>query len=133
MIVDKWLKFVNKICLLIFPPPLLSPPPQQTNFHFKTFSRFYTIENVRSKHFFIINNSYASNFTLYNILFILESFLLFAKHFLYQNFSYSNIWEVHYVIYFFQFLNSFPEGDYLFKAMETWVCEICQISMKTSE
>ena len=36
---------------------------------------------VKSKPF-IINNSYASNFTLYNILFILESFPLFAKHFL---------------------------------------------------
>ena len=29
----------------------------------------------------------ASNFTLYSISFILESLLLFAKHFLYQNFS----------------------------------------------
>ena len=29
----------------------------------------------------------ASNFTLYNILFILESSLLFAKHFLYKTFS----------------------------------------------
>ena len=28
----------------------------------------------------------ASNFTLYNILFILELSLLFAKHFLYQHF-----------------------------------------------
>ena len=29
----------------------------------------------------------ASNFTQYSISFILESSLLFAKHFLYQNFS----------------------------------------------
>ena len=29
----------------------------------------------------------ASNFTLYSISFILESSLLFLKHFLYQNFS----------------------------------------------
>ena len=29
----------------------------------------------------------ASNFTLYRISFIIESLLLFAKHFLYQNFS----------------------------------------------
>ena len=59
------------------------------------------MKNVKSKPFFIINTSYTSSFTLYNIL---ESFLLFTKHFLYQNFSYSNIWEVNYVIYFFQFL-----------------------------
>ena len=68
------------------------------------------MENVKSKPFFIINNSYASNFTLYKFLFILESFLLFAKHFLYQNFSYSKIWEVYFVIYFFQFLKPFPDG-----------------------
>ena len=72
-------------------------------------------------------------FTLYNILFILESFLLFAKHFLYQTFSCSTIWEVYHVIYFYQFLKPFPDGGYLFKTMETWVCEICQICMKTSE
>ena len=91
------------------------------------------MENVKSKPFFVINNTYASNFTLHDILFILESFVLFAKRLLYQNFSYSNIWEVSYVIYFFQFLKSFPDGDYLVKTMETWVCEICKICMKTSE
>ena len=72
-------------------------------------------------------------FTLYNILFIFESFLLFAKHFLYQTFSCSTIWEVYHVIYFYQFLKPFPDGGYLFKTMETWVCEICQMCMKTSE
>ena len=91
------------------------------------------MENVKSKPFFVINNIYASNFTLHDILFILESFVLFAKRLLYQNFSYSIIWEVSYVIYFFQFLKPFPDGDYLVKTMETWVCEICKICMKTSE
>ena len=91
------------------------------------------MENVKSKPFFVINNTYASNFTLHDILFILESFVLFAKRLLYQNFSYSIIWEVSYVIYFFQFLKPFPDGDYLVKTMETWVCEICKICMKTSE
>ena len=57
-----------------------------------------------------------------NILFTFESFLLFAKKILYEKISSSNIWEVCYVIYFFQFLKSFSDGVYLFKAMEAWVC-----------
>ena len=37
------------------------------------------------------------------------------------------------VVYFFRFSKPFPGCVYLFKTMETWVCEICQICMKTSE
>ena len=38
-------------------------------------------------------------------------------------------------IFFFFFLifKPFPDGVYLFKTMETWVREICQICMKNSE
>ena len=48
----------------------------------------------------------------------LESFLLSAKHFLYPNFSHSNVWELYYVIYFFQSLKPFLDGTCLLKAME---------------
>ena len=70
----------------------------------------YILGRKRKRNIIIINNSYASNFTPYNTFFILESCLLFVKHFLYQNFSSSNIWQVYYVIYFFQFLKPFPDG-----------------------
>ena len=79
----------------------------------------YILGRKRKRNIIIINNSYASNFTPYNTFFILESCLLFVKHFLYQNFSSSNIWQVYYVIYFFQFLKPFPDGVYLVKTMET--------------
>ena len=48
----------------------------------------------------------------------LQSFLLSAKHFLDQNFSHSNVWELYYVIYFFQSLKPFLDGTCLLKAME---------------
>ena len=38
------------------------------------------------------------SFTLYRISFILESLLLFVKHFLYKIFSYLEIWEMYYCI-----------------------------------
>ena len=91
------------------------------------------MENVKSKPFFIINNSYASNFTLYKFLFIFESFLLFAKHFLFQSFSYSNIWEVYFAIYFFQFLKPFPRWCLFVQNNWKLICETCQICMKISE
>ena len=111
--------------------PLSSPLTDKLPFH--NFLKVLDNRNVKSKPFFLINNAYASSFTECNILFILESFLLFSKLFLYQNFFYLNIWEVYYVIYFFQFLKPFPDGVYLVKTMETWVCEICQICMKISK
>ena len=44
------------------------------------FSFFIYAKEKRQKNIFP-QTSYASNFILYNILFILESFLSFAKHF----------------------------------------------------
>ena len=92
-----------------------------------------TIENVKSKRFFTIN-SYGSNFTLYNIPFILASLLLFAKHFFIPKRFHKNIWWVYYVIYFFNYW--IPWRMYACakkkKKKETWNCEICEISTRTN-
>ena len=74
---------------------------------FQNFVKFLDNRKCKSKPF-TINNYYNSNFTLYSISFILESSLLFPKHFLYQNFSYLNMWEVCCIIYFFSFFETFP-------------------------
>ena len=80
---------------------------------------FFGIENVKSKPFFIINNSYASNFILYNILIILESFLSFAKHFYTKTFTTQTFEKCIMSSIFFQILKPFPDGVYSVKTMET--------------
>ena len=54
---------------------------------------------------------------MHSISFILESSLLFAKHFLHQNIS---VFE------------TLPRWCLLVHTVETWICEICQICMKTN-
>ena len=75
---------------------------------FQNFVKFLDNRKCKSKPF-TINNYYNSNFTLYSISFILESSLLFPKHFFIPKlFLLEHVRSVLYHLFFFSFFETFP-------------------------